>query len=76
MTAVPNGRWRTVLLTPAGDATRCRMVVSDTGWDARLKVDRRMVALMHCPDRHHVQRRCSTLAPIWVAPHTELPASR
>jgi hypothetical protein len=78
MTAVPNERCLTVLLTPAGGQdARCRIVVSGTsGWDVRLEVDGRTVALTHCPDWHHVERRCSTLARIWAASHTERPASR
>jgi hypothetical protein len=60
MTAVPNERCLTVPLI----------------WNVRLEVDGRTAALTHCPDWHHVERRCSTLARIWAASHTELPASR
>jgi hypothetical protein len=78
MTAVPNERCLTVLLTPAEDRiARCRIAVSDTsGWDVRLEIDGRTVALTHCADWHRVERHCSTLASIWAASHTEPPASR
>ena len=78
MMAVPNERCLTVLLTPAEDQiVRCRIAVSDTsGWDVRLEIDGRTVALTHCPDWHHVERLCSTLVSLWRASHTELPASR
>ena len=78
MTAVPNERCLTALLTPAGDRdARCRIVVSETsGLDVRLEIDGRTVGLTHRPDWHHVEPRCSTLARIWAASHTELPASR
>jgi hypothetical protein len=78
MVAVPNERCLTVLLTPAGDqVARCRIALSDTsGWNVRLEIDDRTVALTRCADWHHVERLCSTLARIWAASHTELPASR
>jgi hypothetical protein len=77
MMAVPNERCLTVLLTPAEDQiARCRIAVSDTsGWDVRLEIDGRTVALTHCTDWHHVERLCSTLARTWAS-HTEPPASR
>lgn len=77
VTAVPNERCLTVLLTPAKDQiAQCRIALSDiAGWDVRLEVDGRTVALMHCADWHHVERLCSTLVR-WRTSHTELPASR
>jgi hypothetical protein len=77
MIAVPNERYLTVLLTPAGDRHACcRIAVSETsGWDVRVEIDGRTVALRHCTDGHHMERLCSMLARIWAA-HTELPASR
>ena len=78
MTAVPNKRCLTVLLTPAEDQiAQCRIAVSDaSGWDVRLEVVGRTVAVTHCKDWHHAERRCSMLARLWRASHTELPASR
>jgi len=78
MTAVPNERCLTVLLTPPGDeVAQCRIAISDTsGWEVRLEIDGGTVALTHCSDWHHVERLCSTLARIWAASHTERPASR
>jgi hypothetical protein len=78
MTAVPNTRDRTVLLTAADHPIApCRSPRSDTsGCDARLEVDARTVALIYCADWRHVERLCSTRATFWSARHTELLASR
>ena len=67
----------TVPLMPAGGHTaRCRVAVSDKrGWDVRLEIDERVVALTHCADWHHVERLCSTLSRIWAS-HTEPSARR
>ena len=76
--AVPNERCLTVLLTPAeARHACCRIAVSEiSGWDVRVEIGGRTVALMHCTDWHHVERLCSTRARIWAASHTEPPASR
>ena len=78
MTAVPNEVRLAVRLTPAEDQiAQCRIAVSDiAGWDVRLEVDGRTVAVTHCADWHRAERLCSTPAKLRRAPHTELPASR
>jgi hypothetical protein len=78
MTAVPYERCLTVLLTLAEDQiAQCRIdVPAVSGWAVRLEVDGRTVAVIHCADWHHVERRCSTLARLWRDTHTELAASR
>jgi hypothetical protein len=78
MMAVPSERCLTVLLTPAGDqVARCRITLSDSsGWNVRLEIDDRTVALTRDADWRHVERLCSMLARIWAACHTEPPASR
>jgi hypothetical protein len=78
MVAVPNERCLTVLVTPAPDQIAlCRIAVSDTsGWDVRLEIDDRTVALTYCVHWHRVERLCSILASIWAASHTELSARR
>ena len=67
----------TVPLMPAGGHTaRCRIAVSDSrGWEVRLEIDERVVALTHCADWHHVERLCSTMSRIWAS-HTEPSARR
>jgi hypothetical protein len=78
MTAVPNTRYLTVLLTAADNPiAQCRSARSDTsGSDVRLEVDARTVALMYSADWRHVERLCSTRARFCSARHTELLASR
>jgi hypothetical protein len=75
--AVPSERCLTVPLRLAnGHTARCRIAVSDTaGWDVRLEIDERVVALTHCVDWHHVERLCSTLSCSWAS-HTEPSARR
>src|SRR5262245_1968336 len=78
--AVPNERCLIVPLGADRDQdrlVRCCIAVSDAaGWDVRLEINDRVVALTHCGDWHHVERLCATLRSIWAAPHTEPSARR